>query len=83
VDIKSGTATMQYVHRRVFPRSPSHGATSRGGVNLLDVLQRRRERRRWAIGSGTRDASARLTRGLEAPISFRRKAVRGTDLMIT
>ena len=30
----------------------------------------------WATGLGTRDAFAKLTRGLEAPISFRRKAVR-------
>ena len=55
---------------------PSHGTTSRKGDNLLDVLRRRRERRRRATGLGTRDAFARLTRGLEAPISFRRKAVR-------
>ena len=83
VDIQSGAAGMQHVHRRVSPKGPSHGATSRGGVTLLDVLRRRRERRRRATGSGTRDAFARLTRGLEAPISFRRKAVRGATPMLT
>ena len=48
-------------------KGPSHGSTSRGENTLLYVLRGRRERRRWATSSGTRDASARLTRGLEAP----------------
>src|SRR5262249_47679196 len=64
-------------------RGPSHGAASRGGVNLLDVLRGHRKRCRWATSSGSRDVSARLTRGLEAPVSFRRKAVRGARAMLT
>src|SRR5207249_3980476 len=83
VDIQPGAAGMQHVHRQVSPKCPSHGATSRGGATLLDVLRRRRERRRWATGSGTRDGFARLTRGLEAPRNYRRKAVRGAKPMIS
>src|SRR4051794_14677725 len=59
------------------PVSPPPRATSRGEAILLDVLRGHRGRGPRATGSGTRDASARLTRGLGAPVSFRREAVRG------
>jgi hypothetical protein len=42
----------------------------------------RTTRWRWATGSGTRDVSARLTRGLGAPVQIRRKAVRGAEAIL-
>jgi hypothetical protein len=64
---KSSDGLGQEVDLLVASYNPSHGTTSRGGSNLLEVLRGHSEGCRWATDLGSRDGFARLKGGLEVP----------------
>ncbi len=67
---------------RPLQRAPRTGR-HRGEEPICSTCSEAARERLRETGSGTRDGFARLTRGLEAPVSFSRKAVPGANSSIT